>query len=61
MPERDVLCSLAEIKESLDVFEEPGLVPAANLVEFARLTAVHQVASHHHGLQGKYLLVSSEY
>ena len=53
VPQRDVLPPLAEIQEGLDVFEEPGLVPAPNLIEFARLTAVHQVASHNHSLQGK--------
>ena len=50
MPERDVLRPLAEIQECLDVFEEPRFVPAANLVQFTRLAAVHQVARHHHGL-----------
>ena len=50
VPQRDVLGALPEIEESLDVFEEPRLVPATNFIEFARLAAVHQVASHDHGL-----------
>ena len=40
-------------KESLDMFEEPGLMPGANLVQLSRLTAVDQVAGHHHRLKDK--------
>ena len=39
------------LKESLDMFEEPGLVPGSNLVQLSRLTTVDQVASHHHRLK----------
>ena len=43
-------CWLTCLKESLDMFEEPRLVPGANLVQLSRLAAVNQVASHHHRL-----------
>ena len=39
------------LKESLDMFEEPGLMPGPNLVQLSRLTTVNQVASHHHCLK----------
>ena len=35
------------LKESLDMFEEPRLVPGADLVQLAGLAAVDQVAGHH--------------
>ena len=39
------------LKKSLDMFEEPGLMPGPNLVQLSRLTTVNQVSSHHHRLK----------
>ena len=48
--EGDVLSPRAGVNKGLDVFEEPGLVPQPDLVEFVRVRGLHQVACHHHGL-----------
>ena len=39
------------LKESLDMFEEPWLMPGSNLVQLSRLTTVDHVSSHHHRLK----------
>ena len=48
--EGDVLCPRARVNKGLDVFEEPGLVPQSDLVEFVRMRGLHHVACNHHGL-----------
>ena len=40
----------ARVEESLDVFEEPGLVPQPDLVELVGMGRLHHVARHHGGL-----------
>ena len=44
----DVLASLSALQEGLDMFEEPGFVPAPDLIQFAGLAAVHHVTRHNY-------------
>ena len=46
----DKLRLRACVKEGLDMFEEPGLVPQPDLVEFVGVGRLHHVAGHHGGL-----------
>ena len=50
LAEWDVLSSGTSFKKSLNMFEEPWLVPFSYLIQLPWFTAVNKIASHDHSL-----------